>query len=343
MTITVFVFFAMSMLFQKDTQATQLQFVRNSDETATHNAANQRDYLFQNEAGNPEYQWQITQWQEPWAKPTGGTETIDSLINPNDVTQILNDTGTQSGYIYSWTTYTWIILTGWTTGVQTIQNTGTTTTGNGDCTTPRNEKVNNNDFVLAYQQRKDVNTICNIEKRVCTNGVLWWSFEQRSCKEDVVYVYQKAEVISYNQKVLNEYIQPNAPINSWADFNNDGKINTTEKPTTSRWTTNNPVSTTPAVHQTTTTTKASCTTPRGQTVKHGQFVKAYKSSRGFIDVACEVEIRACVNGKLKGTFMNPSCTFNNTSYTEYLKAWSPTSSTGFLFFERIKKTLKFGK
>ncbi|MEI7919520.1 MAG: hypothetical protein WCH65_04955 [bacterium] len=56
MTITVFVFFAMSMLFQKDTQATQLQFVRNSDETATHNAANQRDYLFQNEAGNPEYQ-----------------------------------------------------------------------------------------------------------------------------------------------------------------------------------------------------------------------------------------------------------------------------------------------
>jgi ABC-type Fe3+-hydroxamate transport system substrate-binding protein len=33
-------------------------------------------------------------------------------------------------------------------------------------------------------------------------------------KEDVVYKYQRAEVISYNQKVLNDYIQPLPPINS---------------------------------------------------------------------------------------------------------------------------------
>lgn len=335
MTTVILTFFAMAMLFQKEWGNTELQFIRNSDETATHNAANQRDYLFQNEAGNPEYQWQITQWQEPWVEPTWPAENIDSLINPDEAEQIITaTTGTMlSGTQQTGTIYSGIIMTGTNTP---------TNTGSLDCTTPRKEVIKNNDFVLAYQQRKDVNTICNIEKRVCTNGVLWWTFEQRSCKEDVVYVYQKAEVISYNQKVLNEYIQPNAPVNEWADFNNEGKINTTETPTTSRWTTNNPVTTKPTTSQTT-TTKANCSTPRGQTVKHGQFVKAYKSSRGFIDVPCEVEIRACVNGKLKGTFTNAKCTVNNTSYTEYLKAWSPTASTGFLFFERIKKTLKFGK
>jgi len=340
MSACILIFFAMVMLFQKEGTATELQFVRNSDETTTHNAANQRDYLFQNEAGNPEYQWQITQWQEPWVEPTWPAESIDSLINPDEAEQIITaTTGTNfSGTAQTGTIYSWTIMT----GTQTTGTTIPTKTGSLDCITPRKEVIKNNDFVLAYQQRKDVNTICNIEKRVCTNWVLWWTFEQHSCKEDVVYVYQKAEVISYNQKVLNEYIQPNAPVNEWADFNNEGKINTTETATNSRWTTNNPVTTKPTTNQTQ-TTKANCTTPRGQTVKHGQFVKAYKSSRGFIDAPCEVEIRACVNGKMKGTFVNPSCTFNNTSYTEYLKAGSPATNTGFLFFERIKKIVKFGK
>ena len=47
-TTMVFVFFAMVIIFQKDTTHTELQFVRNSSETSVHNAANQqRDYLFQ--------------------------------------------------------------------------------------------------------------------------------------------------------------------------------------------------------------------------------------------------------------------------------------------------------
>lgn len=87
-------------------------------------------------------------------------------------------------------------------------------TGSLDCITPWREKVKNQDFVLAYQQRTDVKTICNIEKRVCMSGTLGGSFLQPSCKEDVVYDYHRAEVVSYNQKVLNEYIQPAAPVNS---------------------------------------------------------------------------------------------------------------------------------
>ena len=58
------------------------------------------------------------------------------------------------------------------TGTQLIQKTGDVITGSLDCITPWDEEVKNRDFVLAYEQRKDVNTICNIEKRICLSGTL---------------------------------------------------------------------------------------------------------------------------------------------------------------------------
>lgn len=344
-TAITLLFFAMVMLFQKDTQVQELQFIRNTNETFVHGVANenappsQRDYLFQNEAGNPEYQFQITKWQALWVEPSGPAETIDNLINPNDIAQIIGDISTQTGQIYSWMLYIWTM----NTGTQIIQETGTGSTGSLDCITPRKEEVKHKDFVLAYQQRKDVNTICNIQKRTCMSGTLLWTFTWDSCNENMVYEYQREEVISYNQKNISEFVQPNTPINAWADFGNNGQINYTEDPTNSRGTSNWPV-TAPdnAVTQTPLSTKKSCTTSRGQKIKHGQFVKAYKAPRGFLDLACNVEIRPCINGTLKGTFKYSKCTFNNTMYTDYLKAWSPTSSTGFLFFQRIKKAFKFG-
>ncbi len=326
----VVLFFGMVMLFQKDTSTTtQLSFVWNADEMFMHNAASQqRDYLFQDEWGQQIYQGQINT-----GNTTSATDTINSLINPDEVEQILNATTGQS--------LTWILYTGTVkTGTQ-IPMTGTVKTWSLDCITPRKEEVKNKDFVLAYEQRKDVSNICNIEKRICTNGVLGWTFKQRSCEEDIVYTYRKAEVISYNQKILNEYIQPTAPVNSWAEFNTQGQISTTPvKATDTRWTTNSPVITDSEVNESPLPNKANCTTPRGQKIKHGQFIKAYKAPRGFIDLPCKVEIRACVNGNLKGTFAYSKCTFNNTSYAEYLKAGSPRSNTWFLFFERIKKTFK---
>lgn len=292
------------MIFQKDSPTSQLSFVRNTDEAFVHNAAQQRDYLFQDEWGQSVYQWQIN------TGTTAASNTTDNLINPDEAEQILNATG-QS--------FTWMLYTGTVkTGTQ-VQITGTVKTGYLDCVTPRKKIVKNKDFVLAYQQRSDVNTICNIEKRVCTDGVLWWSFSQPSCKENVVYTYRKAEVISYNQKVLNEYIQPAAPVNEGANFNTEGKINTTETPTNSRNTTNTPMTTQTGVTQKPLSTKASCTTPRGQKIKHGQFIKAYKTPRGFIDMQCEVEIRPCVNGILKGSFTYSKCAFQNITYSDYLQ------------------------
>ena len=333
MTIIVLLFFAMVMIFQKDAPSSELQFVRNDNANIgnVHNAAQQRDYLFQDESWQTTYQWQMN---------TSGTiqttNTIDTIINPNDINQLMSDVKTQTGQIYTWTVYTWTMeIT-----TQTTQST-TATTWTLDCTTPWNEKIANNDFILAYAQRKDVNTICDIEKRVCRNWVLWGTFTQRSCQENVTYDYQKAQVLSYNQKVINEFIQPWNPVNEWATFDTQWKINTTQQPTNIRGTSNSPVTTDKTVGQTPLSTKQSCITPRGQTIKHGQFVKAYKAPRGFIDLPCDVQIRACVNGSLKWTFINAKCTFNNTSYADYLKAWSPTSNTGFLFFQRIQSALRF--
>lgn len=324
------IFFALTIIIQKDQTQPDMQFVWNMSEEFVHNAPNtQRDYLFEDEWGEEIYQWTLS---------TGGTSTTNTntnewLINPDDIENLLNELEGNTG-----TNATGGIYTG-SIGSGTITTTGSQTnnkTGSIDCTTPRGETVKNKDFVLAYQQRKDVNTICNIEKRICMSGELLWSFAQSSCREDVVYIYQKAEVISYNQKILNEYIQPDAPIYSWGDFNNEGKIDTEEIPTANRWTSNNPVVEIPEIDQTPQVQKASCTTPRGTTIKHGQFAKAYKAPRGFVDMECEVEIRPCINGSLKWSFRYTKCTFNNTTYADYLTAGSPTSNTGFLFFERIK-------
>jgi len=298
------------------------------DEAGIHNAPNtQRDYLFEDNQGQEVYQGNM------------GTDTsniswenIDILIGQDEIEQIFYDLINETGEVYSWTMGTWIQSTG------TI---GKTYSWSLDCIAPRGENVKNKDFVLAYEQRKDVNSICDIEKRVCMSWTLWWSFTQDSCKDDVVYEYRKTEVISYNQKVLNEYIQPNAPINSWAEFDTEGKINSTETPPIdTRGTTNSPVKTDPEVSQTVPSAKRSCTTVRGQEIENGQFVKAYKSPRGFIDLECKVQIRPCVDGTLKWSYNYAKCTFNNTTYADYLTAGSPTSNTGFLFFERIKSILR---
>ncbi|NOZ44280.1 MAG: hypothetical protein GXP45_04000 [bacterium] len=61
---------------------------------------------------------------------------------------------------------------------------------------------------MAYQQREDVNTICDVERRTCHNGILLGSFEQSSCHNDIVYTYQTPKIISYNKKIINPLIQP---------------------------------------------------------------------------------------------------------------------------------------
>ncbi len=333
-TTLVLLFFAMTMLFQKEQSQTELQFVWTMNEEFLHNAPNtQRDYLFQDESGQDTYQWTLETNNDIQASDSNtltNSNESNVLTNSDEIENLLYELQNGTGNIYTGTIMTWT----------ETQTTDTVKTWSLDCITPWGEIIKNNDFVLAYEQRKDVNVICNVQKRVCMSGNLDGSFTQKSCRDDIVYEYKKAEIISYNQKILNEYIQPTPPINSWATFDTKGKINGTEQPTDTRATSNSPVTTNKEVSQIAQPYKKGCTTPRNQKINHGQFVKAYKTTRGFIDMPCEVELRACINGTLKGSFRYSKCTTYNTTYDEYLTAGSPSSNTGFLFFERIKSILR---
>jgi hypothetical protein len=102
------------------------------------------------------------------------------------------------------------------------------------CTTPRGQVIENKDFVLAYEQREDVATICNIERRICNNGILEGTYSQRSCKENISYNYKKTAIVSYNEPVVNPLVQPGPASNAGANFSTDGKINQTKDPTNMR-------------------------------------------------------------------------------------------------------------
>lgn len=276
-----------------DPKTEDVQFVRNRNQlTTTHGSAGQRDYLFEEET-NVVYSGTL------WTNTT--TNNSWSTIG----------------------TYSWNLPSTNTTGSITNSNVHSTTWQNIPkyCMTPRGQRVENEDFVLAYEQRKDVSSMCNVERRICINGILEWSYAQSSCKENITYQYRKAEIINYNEPIVNPLVQPEKPSNAGGSFWTDGKITTPQTPTTMRGNTNNTNIGTSTSTQQTITYKQNCTSPRWTTVNHWQFIKAYKSNIGLLDVPCETQLRLCVNGILKGTFENKTCTFKNMTYNDYI-AWN---------------------
>lgn len=186
------------------------------------------------------------------------------------------------------------------------------------CITPWWEYVAHWDFVLAYEQRKDVDNLCNVQRRFCYDWKLDWTYIQKSCKENTLYSYVRPEAISYTQKPVDPFVQPNQPFLSGADFDTHGKINEVTDPI-DVW--GSPGSGRPVDSVSTSQTLLSntvCITPWWEKIKNWQFVKAYKSSIGLIDLPCEVELRMCVNWNLKGYYENRTCTFKKMTYRDYL-------------------------
>lgn len=180
------------------------------------------------------------------------------------------------------------------------------------CVTPRDEAVEHWDFVIAYQQRTDVDNICNVQKRYCNDGYLNWTYTQESCKENAPYAYEKIIPTSENEKISNEYVQPNKPINADAEFSSQWKINETldpitvwyDQPANAQIVNNKDISQVVVNYP-------DCKTPRWEKVKNWQFVKAYLNSKGNITSPCDVELRMCVNGKLKWTYTNETCKYSD--------------------------------
>lgn len=184
-----------------------------------------------------------------------------------------------------------------------------------NCVSPWGDTVTHGDFIIAYQQREDVSTICNVEKRFCNDGTLLGSYTQESCDEKTTYYYDKVIPISENEFVPSEYVQPSQPSNADGEFNSQGQLNAELDPTTRRedQPENAIIVNNAGIAQTVLTYK-NCRTPRGEKVLNGQFVRAYKATQWYFNRPCEVEIRMCVDGHLKGDFRYKACAYTGASY-----------------------------
>jgi hypothetical protein len=186
------------------------------------------------------------------------------------------------------------------------------------CISPWWEYLAHWDFILAYQQRRDVTNLCNVQKRYCNDWELNWTYIQKSCKENTLYSYIKPEAISYTKKPIDPFIQPSKPSLSWADFDIHWKIDTTTNPIDVWY---GPSTGKPSdinyIDQENISQK-SCISPWWEVIPNGQFVKAYKSSIWLLDLPCDVEIRLCVWWSLKGSYINRTCNFKKMTYRDYL-------------------------
>lgn len=282
----------------------------NENELWSHWAAWDWSYLFEDEETNQQV-YTPTQTPSYLETPTPEKDdiiSVDKDYSPEDNGDIFYEWINDINNIYiTWDAiFTWNIVVTWSEFQWQI------------CITPWWEYVANWDFVLAYEQRKDVTNLCNVQKRYCENGKLNGSYNQKSCKEHTLYSYVNPEAISYTQKPIDPFIQPNQPSLSDAEFDTHGKINGTTDPIDVWW---SPSSDRPTdVISTSQTSPANikCVTPWGEIIQNWQFIKAYKSSIWLIDMPCDVEIRLCVWGDLKWSYSNRTCTFKKMTYRDYL-------------------------
>ncbi len=210
------------------------------------------------------------------------------------------------------------------------------------CMTPWGYSIDDWASVLAYQQRSDTPSICNIQRRTCKNGKLSGQFTQSSCNESKQGKMKKTDFSTYNadpnpKKELqwdilaqekrreyleeNWYIQPDAPYYKNAQFNLNGKRAPNPAPTTQALAPNQPTKDDVRDVPLSPDGKKYCTAPWWEKVKSGQFVKAYRFRNGFSDIPCQVQLRLCVDGELEWTYQNPSCQPWETSYEDFLDGY----------------------
>lgn len=293
-------------------------------EAGTHSAAGDWDYLFQDTTTSSQtyvppqdlspqtpssFQWE-TYIPPQTQKPSYSIEK--DYFPPNNKDSSLTES-------LNWELDNSLILPSWT-NIGTGAQSSWLSLSQQDfiCITPWWEYLANGDFVLAYEQRKDVTNLCNVQRRYCINGKLSGSYSQKSCKEHTLYSYVKPVAISYTQKPKDTFIQPTEPSLNWADFDTHWKIDGTTTAIDTWWSPSSGRPTDDISVSQTITSKIKCITPWWETVTNGQFVKAYKSSIGLIDLPCEVELRLCVSWKLKWYYTNRTCTFKKMTYRDYL-------------------------
>ena len=213
-----------------------------------------------------------------------------------------------------------------------------------DCETPRWVTLKHKESVLAYQQRTDVPDICNVQRRICNNWVLDWTFTQPACDEKVFYLYgnksskqttsetsnvvsyTRKNVVSYNDKsVQSELIQPpKFAKNEKAEFDKNWKLVTwVKQPITDRRSGDEWLIVEQDSKEQVNTRHYNCQAPWWEIVQHGQFVKAYELPYWFTNASCRIELRLCVDWELMWSYTYNKCQYLDVTYEEYRNAYEP--------------------
>ena len=200
------------------------------------------------------------------------------------------------------------------------------------CRSPRWTSVQNNETIIAYKTTiANSENVCLSQTRTCNNGTLWWSYEYEYCNYEIngtitQHDGTKIETIAWasnseQQRVnLNNYIKKKESIPDRYIQPTIVRDNSTPTLSDVKWQpmknstiTIKPINSTDRLDQITirdsivSTYYNWCATPRWERVQHGNFIYAYMTSSSSIKQQCISEKRACVSGKLSGSFQYKSC------------------------------------
>lgn len=274
---------------------------------STHWAADDRSFLFENESNNEDnFTWSHLPNKD---YTLSEEESTEEWLDDEILEWILEEEITEE------------IMDNWELWIDNLKSEDEIIYE--DCITPWNNIIKHGESILAYEQRKDVPTICNVQRRICNDGELKWTFKQASCREDIEYEYTRVKVVSYNNKKPWELIQnPKYAKNDWAEFDTDGKINQKEESSISSRNNNdnNPIKNTDSTNLTH-KNYVNCMSPWWEVVSHWQFIKAYVSPLGFVDDKCKVELRLCLDWSLKWHYSYKNCEHMDITSQDY-RAWN---------------------
>lgn len=220
------------------------------------------------------------------------------------------------------------------------------------CSTPWGDFLEDNQSITAYtSSRSTTNNICNSELRVCHQWKLSGSYKYKTCSfivdgrrdgQDIIngashsdqQIGDGATKFQQYLKDNKQYIQPGETKKSkeltYADtqprlMENSNITEHDARPDflDQEWL--------PHPHDLDGTW--SCMSPRGEKVRHWTFVYAYDIDKSSIQQTCKLEKRACINGKLSGTYTKKSCDDNvsqknQTSDTLQSLAWYENDRLG---------------
>lgn len=169
------------------------------------------------------------------------------------------------------------------------------------CTLPWGVVIPNFAWVYAYQAPSvDAPASCNLEFRMCINGVLDGSFTNQNCVVNVAapcVLPWGGSIPSGNSTTAYQSATVMSPLSCTSQ---------------SRLCTNGTLSGS-YTKQNCSVIPAVCTLPWGGSIASGNSATAYQTPSVISPAACTSQSRLCTNGTLAGTYANQSCVVNPSS------------------------------